>query len=106
MKNFTIKSTIFAISLLGIDGQYSYSKGSEIFKDVSSFKLKRFLDKEWYENEKLEEIIFSMGIDWTEGWLSIDDCLIEKPYAKEIEGVYVQYSSKIFFTCSAESPEA
>ena len=94
MKNFTIKSTIFAISLLGIDSQYSYNKGSEIFKDVSSFKLKRFL-VEWNENEKLEELIISMNIDWTQGWLSIDDCLIEKPFAKEIEGVYWQYSSKL-----------
>ena len=80
MKNFTIKSTIFAISLLGIDSQYSYNKGSEIFKDVSSFKLKRFL-VEWNENEKLEELIFSMNIDWTQGWLSIDDCLIDRNYA-------------------------
>ena len=44
MKNFTMKAAIFAISLLGIDSQYSYNKGSEIFKDVSSYKLKRFLD--------------------------------------------------------------
>ena len=29
------------------------------------------------------------------GGLSIDDCLIEKPFAKEIEGVYWQYSSKL-----------
>ena len=36
-----------------------------------------------------------MNIDWTQGWLSIDDCLIEKPFAKEIEGVYWQYSSKL-----------
>ena len=94
MKDFTIKSTIFAISLLGIYSQYSYNKGSKLFKDVSKFKLKRFLDK-WNENEKLEELVFSMDIDWTEGFLSIDDCLIEKPHAKKIEGVYCQYSSKI-----------
>ena len=94
MRNFTTKSMIFAISLLGIDSQYSYNKGSEIFRDVSKYQLKRFLDK-WNENEKLEELVFSMNIDWTQGWLSIDDCLIEKPFAKEINGVYWQYSSKL-----------
>ena len=76
MKNFTIKSTIFAISLLGIDSQYSYNKGSKIFKDVSSFNI---FNEYWLDT----------------GGLSIDDCLIEKPFAKEIEGVYWQYSSKL-----------
>ena len=95
MKNFTTQSTIFAISLLGNDSQYSYNKGSQIFTNVSKYQLKRFLDKNWCENEKLEELIFSMNIDWSTGWLSIDDCLLEKPFSKEIDGVYWQYSSKL-----------
>ena len=83
MDNFITKSAIFTISLLEIDSQYSYNKGLELFKNVSSFKLKRFLDKDWCENEKLEELVFSMNIDWTQGWLSIDDCLIEKTHSKK-----------------------
>lgn len=95
MKDFTTQSTIFAISLLGNDAQYSYNKGSQIFTNISKYQLKRFLDKDWCENEKLEEQIFSMNIDWTTGWLSIDDCLIEKPFAKIIGGVNWLYSSKL-----------
>lgn len=94
MKDFTTQSTIFAISLLGNDAQYSYNKGSGIFTNVSKYQLKRFLDKDWCENEKLEELIFLMDINWSTGWLSIDDCLLEKPFSKEINGVYWQYSSK------------
>lgn len=95
MDNFTTKSTIFAISLLGIDSQYSYNKGSSLFSNVSKYQLKRFLDENWDENEKLQKLVLSQNIDWSKGWLSIDDTLLEKPHSKEIEGVYWQYSSKI-----------
>ncbi|MFH0701918.1 MAG: hypothetical protein V2B14_00060, partial [bacterium] len=36
----------------------------------------------------------SLDIDWSTGWLMADDTIIEKPYAKKIECVYWQYSSK------------
>lgn len=85
---------IFTISLLSIDEQYSYSKGKKVFSGVSSYQLKRFLDKDWDENKTLEEVILSKDIDWSTGWIAIDDVLLEKPHAEKIEGVYWQYSSK------------
>lgn len=94
MKNFNRISLAFTVSLLSIDDQYSYSKGEKIFTDVSKYQLKRFLDEEWDENQELEKYIRSLKIDWEKGWLSVDDVLLEKPYAKKIEGVYWQHSSK------------
>jgi hypothetical protein len=35
----------FTIGLLAYDGKFSYSKGCEPFTGVSSYQLKRFLDK-------------------------------------------------------------
>jgi hypothetical protein len=94
MDKFNTNLTKFAISLLGINEQYSYHKGSKVFKDVSSYQLKRFLDKNWDENEELEKFIKFQKIDWTNGDLIFDDTLLEKPYSKRIDGVYWQYSSK------------
>jgi len=95
MNNFNTRLLIGAISLLGSDGQYSYAKGSKFFTNVSSFQLKRFLDGDWDENEELKLLIKSKDANYSSGWLIIDDTLIEKPYSKEIEGVYWQYSSKV-----------
>lgn len=94
MKNFNTLTAACAIGMLAFDDKYSYSKGSKPFTNVSSYQLKRFLDKQWDENLKLQEFILSQNIDWSTGWLMIDDTVIEKPYAEKIECVYWQYSSK------------
>lgn len=94
MNNFNTLTAACAIGMLAFDDKYSYSKGSQPFTNVSSYQLKRFLDKEWDENLKIQEYILSLNIDWPSGWLMIDDTVIEKPYAKKIECVYWQYSSK------------
>lgn len=94
MKNFDNMILAFSVSLLSIDDQYSYNKGKRAFKNISNYQLKRFLDKDWDENKTLEEIIKRKKINWQTGWLMIDDALLEKPYAKKIDGVYWQYSSK------------
>jgi len=94
MNNNSKIEQAFTIGLLAYDGKFSYSKGQEPFTNISSYQLKRFLDKEWDENKKLEEYIQSLDIDWSTGWLMADDTVIEKPYAEKIECVYWQYSSK------------
>jgi hypothetical protein len=94
MNNNSKIEEAFTIGLLAYDGKYSYSKGCEPFTNISSYQLKRFLDKEWNESQKLEEYIKSLNMDWSKGWLVGDDTIIEKPYAKKIECVYWQYSSK------------
>ena len=47
----------FTIGLLAYDGKFSYSTGSQPFTNVSSYQLKRFLDKDWDENQKLQDFI-------------------------------------------------
>lgn len=94
MKQFNKMILAFSVSLLSIDDQYSYAKGNKAFTNISSYQLKRFLDKEWDENKTLIDIIKNKNIDWSTGWLMIDDAILEKPYSKKIEGVYWQYSSK------------
>jgi hypothetical protein len=94
MKEYNKLSAAFAISLLAIDDQYSYNKGEKAFTNISKYQLKRFLDDKWDENFELEKYIKSLKIDWTKGWLSIDDVLLEKPHSQKIEGVYWLYSSK------------
>jgi len=83
MNNFNRIEQAFTISLLAYDGKFSYSKGCMPFTGISSYQLKRFLDKQWDENQKLEEYIKSLDIDWSKGWLEVDDTIIEKPYAEE-----------------------
>lgn len=92
--NFPRIETAFVLSLLAGEGSYSYAQSSKAFTQVSSYQLKRFLDKEWDPNQALEEVTLSLGIDWSKGWLMIDDTMIEKPYAEKIEGVYWLYSTK------------
>ena len=94
MCNSIMIERAFTIGLLAYDGKFSYSTGSQPFTNVSSYQLKRFLDKDWDENQKLQDFILSQNIDWSTGWLMIDDTIIEKPYAEKIECVYWQYSSK------------
>ncbi len=91
MYNFSRIEQTFTTGLLAYDGKFSYSKGSEAFTGISSYQLKRFLDRQWDESQKLEEYIKSLDIDWSTGWLMIDDTIIEKPYAEKIECVYWQY---------------
>jgi len=66
----------------------------KMFSKVSSYQVKRILDKKWDEQKELEKYITSLDIDWSKGWLMIDDTIIEKPFAKNIKCVYWQYSSK------------
>ena len=94
MRYFNKKEKAFIVSLLATEGKYSYSKGSRVFKDTSSFKLKRFLDTNFDEQKVLEDYIENLDVDWSKGSLIVDDTVIEKPYAKKIEPVYWQYSSK------------
>jgi hypothetical protein len=92
--NFKKIETAFTLSLLSVNDSYSYAKSSQAFSGVSSYQLKRFLDRDWDPNKALEDVILSLDIDWSSGWLMIDDTLIEKPYAEKIEGVYWLYSNK------------
>jgi len=65
MYNFNRIQQAFTIGLLAHDGKFSYSRGCEPFSSVSSYQLKRFLDKPWDENQKLEDYIKSLNIDWS-----------------------------------------
>jgi hypothetical protein len=94
MNYSSIKEKSFVLSLLSKEGKYSYHKGSTVFKKVSSYKLKRFLDGKWDDEKLLDEYINSLDIDWSTGSLINYDTVIEKPYAEKIEPVYWQYPSK------------
>lgn len=94
MSNINRIEQAFTIGLLAYDGKFSYAQGCRAFTGISSYQLKRFIDAEWDENQKLEEYIKGLDIDWSTGWLMGDDTIIEKPYAEKIECVYWQYSSK------------
>lgn len=93
MNNNTILTSI-AISLISNNGKFSYSQTGAMYSKVSSYQVKRWLDKYWNEEKELEKYITSLNIDWSKGWLMIDDTVIEKPYAENIKCVYWQYSSK------------
>ena len=86
--------TAITISLISNNEKFSYKQTGEMFSKVSSYQAKRFLDKQWDEQKELEKYITSLNIDWSKGWLMIDDTVIEKPYAQNIKCVYWQYSSK------------
>ena len=83
-----------AISLISNNGKFSYSQTGDMYSKVSSYQVKRWLDKNWNEQKELEKYITKLNIDWAQGWLMIDDTVIEKPFAKNIECSYWQYSSK------------
>jgi len=53
MYNFNRIQQAFTIGLLAYDGKFSYSKGSQPFTGISSYQLKRFLDKAWDEHSSL-----------------------------------------------------
>ena len=61
---------------------------------MSSYQVKRWLDKNWNEQEELEKYITKLNIDSSKGWLMIDYTIIVKPFSKTNECVYWQYSSK------------
>ena len=86
--------TAMTISLIALDGKFSFQQMNKMFSKVSQYQPKRWLDKKWNEQEKLEKYLKSLNIDWTKGWLMIDDTIIEKKYAEKIKCVYKQYSSK------------
>ena len=93
MNNNTILHAM-AISLITINGKFSYAQTGEMFSKVSSYQVKRWLDKQWNEQIELEKHITKLNINWSQGWLMIDDTVIEKPYSTTNECVYWQYSSK------------
>ena len=70
--------TAISISLLSNNGKFSYQQTREMFSKVSQYQAKRFLDKEWDEQKELRKYITSLNIDWSTGWLMIDDTVIEK----------------------------
>ena len=80
MNNNTILHAI-AISLVSNNGKFSYSQTGEMYSKVSSYQVKRWLDKNWNEQEELEKHITKLNIDWSKGWLMIDDTVIEKPFS-------------------------
>ena len=45
-----------AISLVSNNGKFSYSQTGEMYSKVSSYQVKRWLDKNWNEQEELENI--------------------------------------------------
>lgn len=94
MNNNSKLEQAFTIGLLAYDGKFSYAQVFRTFTGISSYQLKRFIDSQWDENQKLEEYIKSVDVDWSTGWLMGDDTIIEKPYAELIECVYWQFSSK------------
>ena len=53
MNNNTILHAM-AISLITINGKFSYAQTGEMFSKVSSYQVKRWLDKHWDEQEELE----------------------------------------------------
>ena len=83
--------TALSISLISNNGKFSYSQTGEMFSKVSSYQVKRWLDKIWDEQKELEKYITSLNIDWSKGWLMIDDTVIEKKYAEKIKCIYWQY---------------
>ena len=90
----SIKEKTFVFSLIATTQKYSYAQGSKVFNKTSSYKLKRFLDENWNEEQLLKDFIKQHKIDWSKGWLIVDDTVIEKPYAQKIECSYWTYSSK------------
>ena len=83
-----------AISLISNNGKFSYSQTGKMYSKISSYQVKRWLDKNRNEQKELEKYITKLNIDWSKGWLIIDDTVIEKPFSKTNECVYWQYSSK------------
>ena len=92
--NNNILLRAIAISLISNNGKFSYSQTGEMYSKVSSYQVKRWLDKNWNEQKELEKYITKLNIDWSKGWLMIDDTIIEKPFSPKNECVYWQYSSK------------
>ena len=93
MNNNTLLSAV-TISLMTLNEKFSLQNTDKMFSKVSSYQVKHWLDKQWDEQKKLEKYITTLNIDWTKGWLMIDDTIIEKKYAEKIECVYNLYSSK------------
>ena len=52
------------ISLVSNYGKFSYSLTGEMYSKVSSYQIKRWLDKQWNEQEELEKYITKLNIDW------------------------------------------
>ena len=77
-----------AISLVSNNGKFSYSQTGEMYSKISSYQIKRWLDKNWHEQKELEKYITKLNIDWSKCWLMIDDTVIEKHFSKTNECVY------------------
>ena len=48
-----------------------------MYSKVLSYQVKRWLDKNWNEQEELEKYITKLNIDWSKGWLMIDNTIIQ-----------------------------
>ena len=55
--NDNIYLRAIAISLVSNNGKFSYSQTGEMYSKVSSYQIKRWLDKHWDEQEELEKCI-------------------------------------------------
>ena len=55
--------TALSISLISNNGKFSYQQTGEMFSKVSSYQVKRWLDKKWDEQKELEKYITSLNID-------------------------------------------
>ena len=55
--NHNIFLRAIAISLVSNNGKFSYSQTGEMYSKVSSYQVKRWLDKHWDEQEELEKCI-------------------------------------------------
>ena len=61
MDNNIIRRAI-AISLVSIDRKFSYTQTGKMFSKVSSYQIKRWLDKQWNEQEELEKYITKLNM--------------------------------------------
>ena len=61
--NNNIYLRAIAISLASNNSKFSYSQTGEMYSKVSSYQVKRWLDKNWNEQEELEKYITKLNID-------------------------------------------
>ena len=62
MNNNTILHAI-SISLISNNGKFSYSQTGEMYSKVSSYQVKRWLDKNWNEQEELVNALTGQKVD-------------------------------------------
>ncbi len=80
----------YLIAILSYTISGSWAAMAEALETVSHDRLTRLLQGNWSGQTLLECILFVIG----GGYLIIDDFVIEKPFAKAIEGAAWVYSTK------------